>query len=151
MESLHGYYFEDLRQGLSASFAKTITEADVVIFAGVTGDFNPVHVNEEFARASLFGGRIAHGMLSAGLISTVLGMRLPGPGAIYVSQSLRFRAPVRIGDTVEAVVTVSALKPEKAMAVLETLCRVGDTDVVTGEAIVKVPRRAKVESEQSDQ
>lgn len=138
---MHRYFFEDLAENMSASFAKTVTEADVVNYAGLSGDFNPVHVNEVFARESQFKGRIAHGMLSAGFISAVLGMHLPGPGAIYVSQSLRFRAPVRIGDTVEATVKVIGLRPDKGLATLETVCRVGDTEVITGEALVMVPKR----------
>ena len=141
MEELHGYYFEDLSVGMSASFAKTVTESDIVLFAGVTGDLNPVHVNEEFARGTMFEGRIAHGMLSAGFISTVFGTRLPGPGCIYVSQNLRFRAPVRIGDTVTARVTVTELNERKAMATFETVCLVGGKEVVTGEAVLMVARR----------
>ncbi|KAB7622978.1 MaoC family dehydratase [Alkalilimnicola sp. S0819] len=141
MDTLHGYYFEDLTEGQSASFSKTLTEADVTLFAGVTGDFNPVHINEEFAAASPFKGRICHGMLTAGLISTVLGMKLPGPGCIYVSQSLRFKAPVRIGDTATARVTVKELKPARRMAVLETVCLVGGRKVLEGEAVVMVDAR----------
>jgi 3-hydroxybutyryl-CoA dehydratase len=129
---------ESLSVGQSAEFAKTITEADVVLFAGITGDFNPVHVDEQAAAASRFGGRIAHGMLSASLISTVLGTRLPGPGAIYLSQSLRFTAPVRIGDTVTARVQVLEVM-EKRRVRLETTCRTQEgTVVVEGEAVVMV-------------
>jgi 3-hydroxybutyryl-CoA dehydratase len=125
--------------GQSAEFAKTITEADVVQFAGITGDFNPVHVDAVAAAASRFGGRIAHGMLSASLISTVLGTRLPGPGAIYLSQSLRFTAPVRIGDTVTARVEVVEMM-EKRRVRLVTTCRTQEgTVVVEGEAVVVVP------------
>lgn len=145
MQGLQKYYFEDLHEGMEASFAKTVTEADVAAFAGVTGDFNPVHVNEEFARETMFKGRIAHGMLSAGLISTVLGMHLPGPGAIYVNQNLRFKAPVRIGDTVTARVRVTGFKPEKSLVMLETTCSVGGRDVLVGDAVVMVPRREQGE------
>lgn len=129
--------FEDLAEGMSASFTKTVTEADVVLFAGVTGDLNPVHVDETAARESRFGGRIAHGMLSAAFISTVLGTRLPGPGTIYMGQTLRFTAPVRIGDTVTAEVTVRELDRERRRARLETVCRNqnGET-VIEGEAQV---------------
>src|SRR5690606_33183095 len=105
----HGYYLEDLEPGLSASFAKTISEADIYAFAGVTGDNNPVHINAEFAATTVFKERIAHGMLSAGLISTVLGTKLPGPGCIYVDQTLKFKAPVHIGDTVTATATVEEI------------------------------------------
>jgi 3-hydroxybutyryl-CoA dehydratase len=100
-------YFEDLRIGQTASLGKTITEADILLYAAVSLDTNPVHLNDEVARKSVFGERIAHGMLSAGLISAVLGTRLPGPGAIYISQTLNFRAPVKIGDQVDVTVTVA--------------------------------------------
>ena len=132
--------FEELSPGQSAEFGKTITEADVVLFAGVTGDFNPVHVNAEVAERSRFGGRIAHGMLGAGLISAVLGTRLPGPGCIYLSQSLRFTAPVRIGDTVTARVEVVEVIAAKRRARLATVCRNqrGET-VIEGEAVVLIP------------
>ena len=93
-----GYDIEDLEVGMSASFAKTITEADIVMFAGVSGDMNPVHLDAEYAEKTVFKGRIAHGMLSAAFISTVLGTKLPGPGTVYLAQSLKFKAPVRIGD-----------------------------------------------------
>src|SRR5579875_644958 len=101
-----GYFFEDLQIGQTASLAKTITEADIVLFAAVSLDTNPVHLDEETASQTRFGGRIAHGMLSAGLISAVLGTRLAGPGTIYMGQTLRFRAPVKIGDTVTATAEI---------------------------------------------
>jgi 3-hydroxybutyryl-CoA dehydratase len=135
------YFFEDMHEGMEASFSKTVTEADVVLFAGVTGDLNPVHVDVEFAKGTMFKQRIAHGMLSAGFISTVFGTRLPGPGCIYVSQSVRFRAPVFIGDTVTARVRVTGLKPEKNMVLFETACTVGGKEVVSGDAVIMVPRR----------
>jgi 3-hydroxybutyryl-CoA dehydratase len=136
-----GLYFEDLSVGQSASFGKTITEADILMFAAVSGDTNPVHINAEYAAQSMFKERIAHGMLSAGLVSTVLGTRLPGPGTIYLSQSLKFRAPVRIGDTVTATATVSALDPAKKRATLATTCTVNGKPVLEGEAVVLVPSR----------
>jgi len=139
--ALHGYYFEDLAVGQSASFAKTVTEADIVAFAGISGDFNPVHVNEEFAKTSLFKGRIAHGMLSAAFISTVFGTRLPGPGCIYVAQTLKFKAPVRIGDTVTARVELISLVPERRLVTFTTTASVGETVVLEGEATLKVDRR----------
>lgn len=138
-----GYFIEDMTQGLSASFAKTVTEADIVLFAGVSGDTNPVHLNQEFAEKTPFKTRIAHGMLSAGFISAVLGTKLPGPGAIYMSQTLRFKAPVKIGDTVTATCTVTEVIPEKKRAILSTICKVGDTVVIEGEAMVMVPARGK--------
>lgn len=132
--------FEELQVGQSAEFRKTITEADVVLYAGVTGDFNPAHVDQTEAEQGPFGGRIAHGMLSAGLISTVLGMKLPGPGCIYVEQSLRFTRPVRIGDTVTARAEVTELIPAKRRVRLATTCKnqQGET-VLKGEAVVMVP------------
>jgi 3-hydroxybutyryl-CoA dehydratase len=136
-----GLYFEDLSVGQSASFGKTITEADILMFAAVSGDTNPVHINAEFAARSMFKERIAHGMLSAGLISTVLGTRLPGPGTIYLSQTLKFRAPVRIGDTVTATATVAALDAAKKRATLTTICTVAGKPVLEGEALVLVPSR----------
>ncbi len=137
-----GCYFEDLHVGQKASFGKTITEADIVLFAAVTGDTNPMHLNEEYARNSRFGERIAHGMLAAGLITKVMGTQLPGPGTIYMSQSLRFRAPVRIGDTVTATVEITALNAEKMRATLRTICCVKGEPVLEGEALVAVPSRA---------
>lgn len=136
-----GHYVEDLSVGMSASFAKTVSEADVVLFAGVSGDTNPVHINEEFAKNTMFKTRIAHGMLSAGFISAVLGTKLPGQGAIYMSQSLKFKAPVRIGDTVKATATVSEVIPEKKRVVMKTVCTVGETVVLEGEAMLMVPSR----------
>ena len=136
-----GPYFEDLSVGQSASFGKTITEADILLFAAVSGDTNPVHINAEFAAGTMFKERIAHGMLSAGLISTVLGTRLPGPGTIYLSQTLKFRAPVRIGDTVTATATVASLDAAKKRATLTTICTVAGKPVLEGEALVLVPSR----------
>ena len=102
MNGLEGLYLEDIEIGMVGSYAKTVTETDIVMFAGLSGDTNPVHLNQEFAETTMFEGRIAHGMLSAGFISTVLGTRMPGPGTNYLSQNLQFKAPVRIGDTVTA-------------------------------------------------
>lgn len=143
MSDRNGYYIEDLKVGMSASYGKTVGEADIVLFAGVSGDTNPVHLDEDYAKATMFKTRIAHGMLSAGFISTVLGTKLPGPGAIYMSQNLKFKAPVKIGDTVLATCTVTEVIAEKKRAVLSTVCKVGDTVVIEGEAMVMVPSRAK--------
>lgn len=131
---------DEMAPGLSAEQAKTVTEADVVLFAGITGDFNPVHVDAEAAARSRFGGRIAHGMLSAGLISAVIAMKLPGPGAIYMTQSLRFTKPVKIGDTVTARVEVIEVLAAKKRVRLATTCRNqrGET-VLDGEALLMVP------------
>jgi len=136
-----GYFFEDLSVGLSASLGKTITEADILMFAAVSMDTNPVHLNAEIAAESVFKQRIAHGMLSAGLISAVLGTQLPGPGTIYMGQTLRFRAPVKIGDTVTATAEVTALDPEKKRVTLKTVCTVAGKVVIEGEATVLAPSR----------
>lgn len=136
-----GYYFEDLSVGMTAVYAKTVTEADIVLFAGVSGDTNPVHINEEYAKGTMFKGRIAHGMLSAGFISTVFGTKLPGPGCIYIGQNLKFKAPVRIGDTVVAKVELVELNAEKKRASFKTTCTVGNTVVIDGDASLMVPSR----------
>ena len=142
MSSATGLTFDQIAMGQSASYAKTVSEADIVLFAGVSGDTNPVHLDQSYAETTMFKTRIAHGMLSAGFISAVLGTKLPGPGAIYLSQSLKFKAPVRIGDTVKATATVTALDPAKKRVTLSTVCTVGDTVVIEGEAVVMVPGQA---------
>lgn len=136
---LRGYYFEELKTGMQATVSRTITETDLRNFSGVSGDTNPMHLNEEFARATPFGGCIVHGMLTASLISAVIGTKLPGPGCIYMSQTLKFLAPVRVGDTVYATGTIKELMPEKKRALLTTQCFVKDTMVIDGEALLKVP------------
>jgi 3-hydroxybutyryl-CoA dehydratase len=138
MNEIGGYEFEELRVGMSATYAKTITEADIVLFAAVSGDNNAIHTNEEFAATTIFKGRIAHGMLSASVISAALANKLPGPGAIYMSQNLRFRAPVRAGDTVHATVTIKELNPEKRRVLLGTCCRVSDQVVIEGDALLSL-------------
>lgn len=146
LTELHGLFFEDLKVGQTALYARTVTETDIVLFAGISGDNNPVHINEEFASNTMFSGRIAHGMLTAAFISTVLGMKLPGPGAIYVSQTLRFKAPVRAGDTLNVRATVADLVPEKRRATLSTVITVGNRVVLEGEAVVIVPLRSSVQT-----
>ncbi len=141
-DDLMGYCIEDLSVGMTAVFAKTVTEADIVLFAGISGDINPVHLNHEFATETMFEGRIAHGMLTASFISTVIGTKLPGPGAIYLKQSLNFKAPVRAGDTVRARVTITEIIPEKRRIVMQTVATEGDTVVIDGEALILVPSRA---------
>ena len=136
-----GYFLEDLTLGLSAERTHVVTEADITAFAEVSGDFNPVHMDEAFAVTTQFKGRIAHGMLAGGYISAVIGTKLPGAGVIYVSQSLRFRRPVRIGDEVTAKVVVTALDEARARVSLSTVCLVDGKEVVAGEAEVLVPRR----------
>jgi 3-hydroxybutyryl-CoA dehydratase len=137
------YAFEDLEVGQSASRTRTITEADIVAFADVCHDHNPVHMDAAYAATSIFKERIAHGMLSAGIMSGLFGEELPGPGAIYVAQSLRFRAPVKIGDTLMARAEVLSKIPGKNLVVFRTECRVGDKVVVEGEATLLVAPRAK--------
>jgi 3-hydroxybutyryl-CoA dehydratase len=134
MNALNGYDFEDLQLGMQASFAKTITEADIILFAGASGDNNAMHINEEFAQTTAFKGRIAHGMLTASVISAAIAGRLPGPGTVYLGQNLRFKAPVRPGDTVRATVTVKELSVEKRRVTLTTVCTVGDKVVIDGNA-----------------
>jgi 3-hydroxybutyryl-CoA dehydratase len=134
MNSLNGYNIEDLQPGMTGSIAKTVTEADIVLFAGVSTDINPVHLNEEYAATTPFAGRIAHGMLSASFISAVLGGKLPGPGTIYLGQTLRFKAAVRPGDTVTATVTVKEVIVAKRRCILDTVCTVKGKVVIEGEA-----------------
>jgi len=129
--------FNELEVGQFAEHTKTVTETDVVMYAGITGDFNPMHVNQAYAEKTRFGGRLAHGMLTAGLISAVLGTRLPGEGSIYMSQSLRFMRPVRIGDTITARIEVIELLPDKQRVRLATSCRNQNQEkVLDGEALV---------------
>jgi len=138
---LHGYYFEELTLGQQATISRTITETDLRNFSGVSGDTNPMHLSEEFAKQTVFGGTIVHGMLTASLISAVIGTKLPGPGCIYMSQTLKFLAPVRVGDTVYATATIKELMPEKKRALLTTQCFVRESLVVDGEALIKVPSK----------
>ena len=149
MNEIGGYDIEDLEAGMSATFAKTITEADVLFFAAVSGDNNAVHINEEFARTTPFNGRIAHGMLSASVISAALAGRLPGPGSVYLGQNLRFKAPVRPGDTVTATVVVKELQPEKSRVVMSTVCTVAGKVVIDGDAVVMATSRARRQAEQT--
>lgn len=143
----HGYFLEDLSVGMTAVHGKTVTDADILLFTGVSGDTNPLHLDHDFASRTMFGGPIVHGMLTASLISTVVGTRLPGPGCIYLSQNLRFRAPVRISDTVKTRATILEVIAEKRRIRLETVCKVGDTVVLDGEALVMVPTRAATAAE----
>ncbi|MBN1136739.1 MAG: MaoC family dehydratase [Anaerolineae bacterium] len=131
----------DFYVGEQASLAKTVSEADVATFAELIGDFNPLHVDDEYARKSRFGRRIAHGMFSGGLISAVLGNKLPGAGAIYLSQQIEFLAPVYIGDTITAIVKVTAWRPDKRIITLKTDCYNQDErQVVTGKAVLLVDK-----------
>ncbi len=142
MPQSQGCYLEDLSVGMEASYGKTITEADILLFSGVSGDTNPVHLDEDFAQSTMFKGRIAHGMLTASLISTVLGTKLPGPGAIYLSQTLRFKAPVRPGDTATATCSVKEIDTDKGRVTFACDCRVAGKTVLDGEAVVMVASKS---------
>ena len=136
-----GKSIEQIRVGDAAEFAKTVTETDVYLYAGITGDLNPAHINEAYAKGTFFKSRIAHGMLTAGFISSILGMQLPGPGTIYMRQSLSFLAPVRFGDTITARAEVVEVIAEKNRVRLKTTCTNQDgTVVLDGEALVSPPK-----------
>jgi 3-hydroxybutyryl-CoA dehydratase len=136
-----GTMLEDLKVGQSASVTKKITERDIELFGEVSGDMNPVHFDEAYAKTTMFKTRIAHGMLSASFFSTILGTQLPGPGTIYMAQTLRFKAPVKIGETVTATLTVKDIIKEKKRVTLDCVAKVGDTVVVEGEAMVMAPSK----------
>lgn len=136
-----GLYLDELSVGQSAELTHVVGGADIEAFAEVSHDTNPVHLDEAYAKTTTFGGRIAHGMLGAAYISAVLGTKLPGPGAIYLSQQLRFRRPVKIGDPVSAIVTVKAIDEKRGHVTLATICQVNGKTVIDGEAVVMVARR----------
>ncbi len=134
-------FFEDLEVGQEASMSRIVSEADIVAYAALSGDYNPVHLDPDYAAKTIFRERIAHGILSAGYISALFGMKLPGPGAIYISQTLNFKGPVKIDDRVESIVRLVELLPDKRRARFECLCTVAGKPVLTGEAILMVPGR----------
>ncbi len=138
---MQGLFFEDLTVGQSVETSRLVTADVVEAFATVSGDTNPVHLDEAYAQATPFKTRIAHGMLSGAYISAAIGTKLPGPGSIYLSQSMRFRRPVKLGDTVLTRVTITALDAERGHATLATLCEVAGKTVVDGEAVILVPRK----------
>ena len=135
------YYIDDLQPGMSESFSKIVSGRDVQLFGEISGDTNPVHFDEDFAKTTIFKGRIAHGVLSSSYISTVLGMKMPGPGTIFLSLATQFKAPVRIGDEVTAICTVREVIAEKRRVVFDCVCKVKDLVVVEGEAVVMTPSR----------
>jgi 3-hydroxybutyryl-CoA dehydratase len=137
-----GYFFEDLSIGQMATASRTVTEADILMFGAASGDMNPVHFDAEFAATSRFGERIAHGMLTASHVSALIGMRLPGPGSVYISQTLAFKRPVKIGATVTTQVEITELEPTKGLVTLTTTCSVGGKAVLTGVAVAMVEKRA---------
>lgn len=138
---MRGKAIEELKVGDNAEFTKTVSETDIYLYAGISGDFNPAHINEEYAKNTFFSTRIAHGMLSAGFISTVIGMQLPGPGTVYLDQSLKFLSPVRIGDTITAKAEIVEIMTEKNKVRLKTTCNNQDEIIVLeGEAVVSPPK-----------
>lgn len=141
IDELNGLYFEDLTVGLKGMFARTVTEADIVLFAGVSGDNSPVHLNEEYASKTRFKTRVAHGSLCGAYISACMATRIPGPGCIYVSQTLKFLSPVHIGDTVVVRVEIISLDSKKNFVTMSTCCYVKELMVVSGEAVVLVPTK----------
>lgn len=141
MTQAHGLFIEELELGQTVSVLKTVSDRDIQLFAEVTGDTNPVHLDEDFAQQTAFGGRIAHGMLSAGLISAAIGTHLPGPGAIYLDQQLKFRQPIRPGDEVETRITVTDINARRRRVTLSTDCYVDGRKVTQGEAIVMVDNK----------
>jgi 3-hydroxybutyryl-CoA dehydratase len=144
---MNGKTIEELQVGDTAKFSKTVSESDVYLFAGVTGDLNPAHVNEAYAKDTFFKTRIVHGMLSASFISTVIGTMLPGPGTVYMRQEVSFRAPVKFGDTVTAIVEVAEIIADKKQVRLKTYCiNQENITVVDGEALVSPPRAPKKQS-----
>lgn len=138
-----GYFFEDLHVGMEESLMRTVMAEDVIGFAQLSGDNNPIHLSDHFAAKTPFKERIAHGLYTASLISALLGTRLPGPGAVYLTQTLKFKAPVRIGDVIVARVEVTDLNEEKQRATLHCECLVDAKVVLDGEAIIRVPRRGE--------
>ncbi len=143
MEELHGFYIDELKPDMTAVYVRTVTETDIVQYSQISGDDNPLHVNEEFAKQTAFKGRIAHGMLTCGYISAVLGTKLPGPGCAYLNQNFNFRAPVRIGDTVQTRVTIRQVDTETNMVICDVVCSIGEKVVIDGVATLWVPNRRK--------
>ena len=140
-EELHGFFIEDLELGMTDVYVRAITETDVIQFSQISGDDNPLHMNEEFAKKTVFKGRIVHGTLSCGYISSVLGTKLPGPGCVYLNQNLNFRAPVRIGDIVQSRVTIRDVDTKTNRVVCEAVCSIGEKIVIDGTATLWVPNR----------
>ena len=146
MQFIENKTFDEIKIGDEAQLTRTLQKEDIDLFAVLSGDANPTHVDDEFARTDSFHRVVAHGMWGGALISAVLGTELPGPGAVYVSQSLKFRAPVRVGDTVQVRATVKEIIAAKGRVILETVCSVGDTVVLEGEAHVLVGSRAQADA-----
>ncbi|MEQ8814390.1 MAG: MaoC family dehydratase [Thalassobaculum sp.] len=143
MHPVKQYFLEDLELGMRAEYERRVTEDMIESFAEVSGDFNPLHLDEDYAATTMFKGRIAHGMLSAAFISKVFGTVMPGKGSVYISQTLRFLAPVRIDDTVLTTVEVTGIDSEKKRVSFKSRCKVGATVVIDGDALILVPSRAR--------
>ena len=133
-------YFDELKPGMTDSFTKQVSERDVELFGEVTGDMNPVHFDEAYARKTIFRGRVAHGAITVSYLSALVGTKLPGPGSAVLSLTTRFKAPVRIGDTVTAICTVREVLPKRRV-LIDFVCKVGDSVVMEGEALVLAPAR----------
>lgn len=140
-EQTHGFFIEDLEPGMSVTISKAFSEQDVLHYADLSTDDNPLHLNEEFARQTRAGGRVIHGMVTASLISAIVGTRLPGPGCLWMSQEMRFLAPVRVGETVRAKAELISVDTNKQRVRLATTCKVGNRSVLDGEALIWVPSR----------
>ncbi|HEY9567753.1 MAG TPA: MaoC family dehydratase [Thalassobaculum sp.] len=143
MHAVKQYFLEDLEVGMRADYAREVTQEMIECFAEVSGDFNPLHLDDDYARETVFKGRIAHGILSASFISKVFGTVMPGKGSVYISQTLRFLAPVRIGDTVVTTVEVTAIDQDRRRVSFKSRCKVGTTVVIDGDALILVPSRAR--------
>ncbi|MEQ8394218.1 MaoC family dehydratase [Thalassobaculum sp.] len=143
MHSVKQYFLEDLEVGMRAEYERVVTQDMIESFAEVSGDHNPLHLDDDYAKDTMFKGRIAHGLLSAAFISKVFGTVMPGKGSVYISQTLRFLAPVRIDDTVLTVVEVTAIDREKKRVSFKSRCKVGSTVVIDGDALILVPVRAR--------
>jgi 3-hydroxybutyryl-CoA dehydratase len=141
------YFLEDLEVGMTADYERVVTEDMIEAFADVSGDHNPLHLDEDYASTTMFKGRIAHGILGASFISKIFGTQMPGKGSVYISQTLRFMAPVRIGDTVVTTVEVMDINEEKKRVAFRSRCRVGRTVVIDGDAMILVPARAKAKTD----
>ena len=139
---LQGMSIDEISVGMSASYSQTITDADIKAFAGISGDNNPVHMSDEFADNSRFGKRIAHGLMSASFFSALFGTSIPGPGCVYVSQNLKFKRPVFLGDTVTATVTVTSIDLDKRRVFFNTMCKVKSKAVISGEAELFLPEKS---------
>lgn len=146
MSEVKQYYLEDLAVGMTADYHRVVTEDMIESFADVSGDYNPLHLDEEYAKSTMFNGRIAHGILGASFISKIFGTEMPGKGSVYISQTLRFLAPVRIGDTVTTTVEVVDINREKKRVAFKSRCRVDRTVVIDGDATILVPSRASTKA-----